>query len=47
MNLRYNCMNHVENLFTFNDGYHIVHHMNSRVHWADMPQVGGCAPDKR
>lgn len=36
--LTYNCINHVENLFTFNDGYHIIHHVNSRVHWSDMPQ---------
>jgi len=36
--LTYNCINHVENLFTFNDGYHIVHHINSRLHWSEMPQ---------
>merc|ERR1711871_341237 len=36
--LTYNCINHIENLYTFNDGYHIVHHINSRVHWSDMPQ---------
>merc|ERR1712178_351874 len=33
-----NCINHIENLYTFNDGYHIVHHINSRIHWAEMPQ---------
>merc|ERR1712166_141203 len=36
--LTYNCINHVENLLTFNDGYHIVHHINSRLHWSEMPQ---------
>lgn len=36
--LTYNCINHVENLFTFNDGYHVVHHINSRLHWSEMPQ---------
>jgi len=36
--LTYNCINHIENLYTFNDGYHIVHHINSRIHWAEMPQ---------
>jgi len=36
--LTYNCINHIENLYTFNDGYHIIHHINSRLHWSDMPQ---------
>jgi len=36
--LTYNCINHIENLYTFNDGYHIVHHINSRLHWSEMPQ---------
>ena len=36
--LTYNCINHVENLTSFNDGYHVIHHINSRVHWSDMPQ---------
>ena len=22
---------------TFNDGYHITHHVNSRIHWTEMP----------
>jgi len=34
----YNCMNAVDNAWTFNDGYHIVHHVNSRLHWSQMPQ---------
>lgn len=40
----YNCalslqsMNHFENQYAFNDGYHITHHINSRIHWTDMPK---------
>ena len=25
------------NMVTFNDGYHITHHVNSHCHWASMP----------
>merc|ERR1719487_1412115 len=25
------------NMLTFNDGYHITHHVNSRIHWTEMP----------
>lgn len=35
--LTYNCLAAPDNSKTFNDGYHVVHHANSRVHWADMP----------
>mmetsp|Transcript_23388 Transcript_23388/g.72883 ORF Transcript_23388/g.72883 Transcript_23388/m.72883 type:complete len:393 (+) Transcript_23388:173-1351(+) len=34
----YNCLNVLDNRFTFNDGYHIVHHLNARKHWSEMPQ---------
>jgi len=34
--LTYQCMNHPDNLATFNDGYHVTHHFNSRCHWTDM-----------
>eukprot|EP00899_Mesostigma_viride_P003359 jgi/Mesvir1/13023/Mv06020-RA.1 len=35
--LTYNCIHAPGNLRTFNDGYHIVHHVNSKVHWSEMP----------
>ena len=25
------------NMVTFNDGYHITHHVNSHCHWSEMP----------
>jgi len=39
---KYNCalainvINTKENLYSFNDGYHIDHHVNSRLHWTEM-----------
>ena len=30
-------MNHFDNQYAFNDGYHVTHHINSQVHWTDMP----------
>jgi len=33
----YNCLDVFDNRFTFNDGYHIIHHVNARKHWAEMP----------
>lgn len=36
--LTYNLMNTPENQFTFNDGYHINHHIHSRLHWTQLPQ---------
>ena len=35
--LTYNCVGCSDNQKSFNDGYHIVHHHNSQVHWADLP----------
>lgn len=35
--LTYNCVGCSDNRKSFNDGYHIVHHNNSQVHWADLP----------
>jgi len=33
----FNAMNALDNTWTFNDGYHIVHHVHSRLHWTEMP----------
>lgn len=35
--LTYNCLDTPTNQTTFNDGYHVVHHMNARLHWSEMP----------
>jgi len=35
--LTMNCINTVNNQRTFNDGYHILHHQNSRTHWSELP----------
>lgn len=32
-----NHLNHPFNMCTFNDGYHITHHVSSITHWSDMP----------
>lgn len=36
--LTYNVVNTTDNQRTFNDGYHIIHHVNSKIHWCDLPQ---------
>mmetsp|Transcript_136720 Transcript_136720/g.332361 ORF Transcript_136720/g.332361 Transcript_136720/m.332361 type:complete len:376 (+) Transcript_136720:279-1406(+) len=36
--LTYNCMNTPENQLTFNDGYHINHHIHSRLHWTQLAE---------
>jgi len=35
--LTYNCLACPDNARTYNDGYHIVHHANSRLHWSELP----------
>eukprot|EP00475_Leptophrys_vorax_P007164 TRINITY_DN14541_c0_g1_i2.p1 TRINITY_DN14541_c0_g1~~TRINITY_DN14541_c0_g1_i2.p1 ORF type:complete len:411 (+),score=31.16 TRINITY_DN14541_c0_g1_i2:285-1517(+) len=35
--LTYNCVNSPDNQKSYNDGYHILHHLNSQIHWLDLP----------
>ena len=36
--MAYNCIAAAENQTTYNDGYHVVHHANSRTHWSELPR---------
>jgi hypothetical protein len=36
--LAYNVVGCADNQRTFNDGYHIQHHLNSRLHWSELPR---------
>jgi fatty acid desaturase len=36
--LTYNCIDSPYNQLAFNDGYHIIHHANARLHWSEMPK---------
>lgn len=31
--ITFQCINAMDNLYSFNDGYHVTHHINSRIHW--------------
>eukprot|EP00475_Leptophrys_vorax_P003980 TRINITY_DN1232_c0_g1_i1.p1 TRINITY_DN1232_c0_g1~~TRINITY_DN1232_c0_g1_i1.p1 ORF type:complete len:433 (-),score=97.36 TRINITY_DN1232_c0_g1_i1:124-1422(-) len=37
-NLTINCINCEDNMRSFNDGYHIIHHLNSKLHWTELPK---------
>ena len=36
--MSYNCVNFSGNQRSFNDGYHTIHHLNSKLHWTQLPQ---------
>lgn len=44
--LTYNCLDSPTNQMTFNDGYHIVHHVNARLHWSEIPEYFDQTRDK-
>jgi len=44
--LAYNVINHPCNQRSFNDGYHIEHHVNSRRHWSELPWAYGLSLHK-
>jgi len=36
--LTYNCIDTFVNRRTFNDGYHVIHHYNARMHWSELAE---------
>jgi fatty acid desaturase len=28
-----------DNARSFNDGYHVLHHLNGRTHWSELPDA--------
>lgn len=36
--MSYNCVSFSGNQRSFNDGYHTIHHLNSKLHWTQLPQ---------
>ena len=37
--LAINVVNHPDNQRSFNDGFHVLHHVNSQIHWTDFPST--------
>jgi len=33
----YSCINNSHNQRSFNDGYHVLHHINASLHWSQLP----------
>jgi len=44
--LTYNCIDTKTNQTTFNDGYHVIHHLNARLHWTEIPDYFYQTKDK-
>jgi fatty acid desaturase len=44
----YSNLNQLENLVTFNTGYHTAHHVRASVHWYELPAfhatIAACVP---
>eukprot|EP00440_Ansanella_granifera_P037034 gb/GFBE01040189.1/.p1 GENE.gb/GFBE01040189.1/~~gb/GFBE01040189.1/.p1 ORF type:complete len:380 (+),score=71.05 gb/GFBE01040189.1/:1-1140(+) len=36
--LTFNCIDTPANKRCFNDGYHVIHHVNARLHWSELPE---------
>jgi len=37
--LTYTCINNSHNQCSFNDGYHVIHHINASLHWSELPST--------
>jgi len=44
--LAYNIINTDANPVCYNDGYHLLHHLNSRLHWSELPAEFNKSIDK-
>ncbi|KAL6781577.1 hypothetical protein ACKKBF_B08580 [Auxenochlorella protothecoides x Auxenochlorella symbiontica] len=47
LGLAYNCVACADNQRTYNDGYHAVHHLNSKTHWTELPAQFVATLDKQ
>jgi len=37
--LTFSCINNSHNQCSFNDGYHVIHHINASLHWSQLPST--------